>query len=55
MAAVAPVMIIDKRASQTQRQSMLRILSGEDTEPGKTVWNVFASTMEHVHDPRIRD
>jgi hypothetical protein len=44
-------MIIDKRANEAQRRSLLRILSGEDTEPGKTVWNVFASTVEHVHDP----
>jgi hypothetical protein len=44
-------MIIDKRANEAQRQSLLRILSGEDTEPGKTVWNVFAATLEHVHDP----
>ncbi len=43
--------IIDERADAAQRQALLRILSGEDTEPGKTVWNVFASTMEHVHDP----
>lgn len=43
--------IIDSRADAAQRQALLRILSGEDTEPGKTVWSVFASTMERVHDP----
>jgi hypothetical protein len=43
--------IVDSRADEAQRQALLRILSGEDTEPGKTVWNVFASTMERVHDP----
>ena len=48
-------MIIDKRASEAQRQSLLRILTGEDTEPGKTVWNVFASTLEHVYDPVFED
>lgn len=48
-------MIIDKRASEPQRQSLLRILAGEDTEPGKTVWNVFASTLEHVYDPVFED
>jgi hypothetical protein len=47
--------IIDKRASEAQRQSLLRILAGEDTEPGKTVWNVFASTLEHVYDPVFED
>ena len=44
-------LIIDKRASEAQRTALLRILSGEDTEPGKTVWNVFAATFAHVHDP----
>ncbi len=44
-------MIIDKRANDAQRSALLRILSGEDTEPGKTVWNVFAATLAHVHDP----
>lgn len=48
-------MIIDKRASEAQRQSLLRILAGEDTEPGKTVWNVFAATLEHVYDPVFED
>jgi hypothetical protein len=43
--------IIDKRADEAQRHALLRILSGEDTEPGKTVWNVFASTMERIYDP----
>jgi len=42
--------VIDKRASEAQRHALERILSGEDTEPGKTVWNVFASTMERAHD-----
>jgi hypothetical protein len=27
------------------------ILSGHDTEPGATVFNVFASTLEKVHEP----
>lgn len=44
-------MIIDERANEPQREALLRILSGEDTEPGKTVWNVFASTVEQVFDP----
>jgi len=29
----------------------LTILSGEETDPGATVWNVFASTMEEVFEP----
>lgn len=45
------LLIIDERADAAQRHALQRILSGEDTEPGKTVWNVFASTMERVYDP----
>ena len=44
-------MIIDERADEAQRQALLAILSGQDTDPGATVWNVFASTMEEVFDP----
>lgn len=44
------LLIIDATADAQQRHALQQILSGEDTEPGKTVWNVFASTMEHVHE-----
>jgi hypothetical protein len=30
---------------------LLRILAGEDTEPGATVWQVFSTTFTKVHDP----
>ena len=43
--------VIDKRASEPQRAALLRILTGQDTEPGATVFNVFASTFEKLHDP----
>jgi hypothetical protein len=43
--------IVDERADEAQRQGLLRILSGEDTDPGATVWNVFATTMVEVFDP----
>lgn len=44
-------MVIDERADETQRNALLTILSGGETEPGATVWNVFASTLEQVFDP----
>ena len=47
--------IIDKRASEAQRTALLRILSGQDTEPGATVFSVFASTLEKVYDPIFTD
>jgi hypothetical protein len=34
---------------------LLRILSGQDTEPGATIFNVFASTLEKVHEPIFAD
>jgi hypothetical protein len=43
--------VVDERATQDQRNSLLRILSGQDTEPGATIFNVFAATLEKVHDP----
>jgi hypothetical protein len=43
--------IIDKSATEAQRNALLRILSGQDTEPGATIFNVFASTLEKLHEP----
>lgn len=43
--------VIDSQATPAQRDSLLRILSGQDTEPGATIFNVFASTLEKVHEP----
>ena len=43
--------IIDKRASEAQREALLTILSGGETDPGATVWNVFASTIDQTFDP----
>ncbi|WP_025030751.1 DUF1326 domain-containing protein [Nitratireductor aquibiodomus] len=45
------VPIIDERADEKQRAAMLRIMSGEDTEPGATFFQVFSTTYEKVHDP----
>jgi hypothetical protein len=49
------VVFIDKRANEAQRDALLRILSGQDTEPGATIFNVFASTLEKLHDPIFVD
>jgi hypothetical protein len=43
--------VVDERATPDQRNSLLRILSGQDTEPGATMFNVFAATLAKVHDP----
>jgi len=49
------VHILDKRATAEQRAALLRILQGEDTEPGATVFQVFSSTCDTVHEPIIAD
>jgi hypothetical protein len=43
--------IVDERASPAQRESLLRIMSGQDSEPGATYFQVFSSTLEKVYDP----
>jgi hypothetical protein len=45
------VPIVDERATPEQREALLRIMSGEDTEPGATFFQVFSTTYEKVHDP----
>jgi len=43
--------IVDERADEDQRAALLSIISGENTEPGKTIWNVFAATISEHFDP----
>jgi hypothetical protein len=42
---------VDARADEKQREAMLKIMSGQDTDPMATVFAVFASTLEKVYDP----
>lgn len=42
---------VDSSATPEQRQAILRILSGQDTDPLATVFAVFATTLERVFDP----
>ena len=46
--------IIDERASPEQREALLTILSGQESEPGATVFQVFAGTLETVHEPLFK-
>jgi len=43
--------VIDVRANAQQREALLKIMSGQETEPGATIFNVFAATFVKVHDP----
>ncbi len=44
-------LIIDESADESQREALLKILTGQEQDPGSTVFNVFASTLTTVHDP----
>ena len=43
--------VIDESAGPEQREALLTILSGGETEPFATIFSVFASTMEKMHEP----
>jgi hypothetical protein len=43
--------IIDSGASPEQRAAILTIMKGDETEPGATIFNVFAATFARIHDP----
>lgn len=47
-------LILDESTDAAQREALLTILSGGETEPGATVFNVFASTLAKVHDPLFK-
>jgi hypothetical protein len=43
--------VLEARATPQQREALLKIMSGQDTEPFATMFAVFASTLEVVHEP----
>lgn len=45
--------IVDERADEAQRNALLTIMSGEETVPGATFFNVFMSMIDTVHDPKF--
>ena len=42
---------VDERADAQQRDALLRIMTGQDTDPMATVFSVFAATIERMHPP----
>lgn len=44
---------IDAEATPEQRDAVLAIIAGEHTDPGATIFNVFAATLDTVHEPII--
>lgn len=43
--------VVDERANEAERGALLRVLTGQDTEPGATIFQVFSTTPEKRHDP----
>lgn len=43
--------VVDERADEAQRQALLAIFNGEETELGATIFNVFAATYDEVFEP----
>lgn len=44
-------LVIDASANPQQREALLKIMSGQDTDPFATVFAVFATTFDKVFDP----
>jgi hypothetical protein len=42
---------VDERASAAQREAILRIMTGQDTDPMATIFAVMAATLTQVHEP----
>ena len=47
------VAFVDERASEDQRNALLTIMTGGDTDPLSTVFSVFATTIETMHEPQF--
>ncbi len=46
--------IVDERADERQRDALLKILNGEETEPGATHWWVYRAMSSTVHEPLFK-
>ena len=44
---------IEDKATAAQREALLTILSGAETEPGATVFQVFSSTISEMFEPQF--
>lgn len=49
------LVVIDRNADAEQRGALLKILSGQETAPGATIFNVFAAMLSKVHEPVFAD
>jgi len=42
---------VDERADDKQREALLKIMTGQDTDPMATMFAVYFSTLDKVYDP----
>jgi hypothetical protein len=49
------IAFVDVRADAAQREALLRIMTGQDTAPFATMFAVYASTVEKMHEPVFVD
>ncbi|RNF86253.1 DUF1326 domain-containing protein [Montanilutibacter psychrotolerans] len=49
------IAFVDANASDKQREALLRIMTGQDTDPFATMFAVYASTVTRMHDPVFTD
>jgi hypothetical protein len=49
------IAFVDQRADDKQRDALLRIMSGQDTDPFATMFAVYASTVTEMHPPVFTD
>jgi hypothetical protein len=47
-------LVIDERANESQRDALLKIMQGEETEPMATMWAIYTATTSTVLDPLVR-
>jgi hypothetical protein len=45
------IAFVDERASAAQREALLKIMTGQDTDPFATMFAVYATTVTKMHDP----
>jgi hypothetical protein len=42
---------VDERADDKQREALLKIMTGQDTDPFATMFAVYAATVTNMHEP----
>ena len=49
------IAFVDAKADAKQRESLLKIMTGQDTDPFATMFAVYASTVTRMNDPVFTD